>query len=148
MWWSYHMLGPTTSFAEIVTFVDTGVKETETMVHVLLPLYFILPLRPEKKQKEHFDEIKCRKKELKQLSGEIDNIVSEKKNLDAFQSKSISAFSTAVTPRLPKAFADKYYPRTANGKLELQRDIATLRLACDSKIPSQSENDKDLLLRY
>lgn len=97
-----------------------------------------------KKHKEHLEEIKKRKKELKEINRDIDDITAEKKNLDAFQSKSISAFSTAVTPRLLKAFGDKYSPRTAKGKLELQRDIATLRLACNNKIPPCSENERDM----
>ena len=32
----------------------------------------------------------------------------EKKNLIAFQSKSILAFATAITPRLNRAFSEKY----------------------------------------
>jgi hypothetical protein len=96
------------------------------------------------KHKEHFDEIKKRKKELKEINRDIDEITTEQKNLDAFQSKSISAFSTSITPRLLKAYGDKYSPRTAKGKLELQRDIATLRLACNNKIPPVSENEREM----
>ena len=98
------------------------------------------------KHKEHFEEIRRRKKELKEISREIDAAAMEKKNLETFQSKSISAFSVAVTPRLLKAFVDKYSPRTATGKLELQKDIATLRLACKGKIPPLpvSGSDRDL----
>lgn len=97
-----------------------------------------------KKHKEHFDEIKKRKKELKEINSDINDAITEQKNLDAFQSKSISAFSIAITPRLLKAFGDKYSPRTSAGKLELQKDIATLRLACDNKIPPVSENEREL----
>ena len=69
----------------------------------------------------------------------------EKKNFDSFQSKSISAFSSAVTPRLTKAFPEKYSLTTAQGKLELQKDIATLRLACCNKIPSHADSsDREL----
>ena len=56
-------------------------------------MYFILQLWSEKKHKEHFDEIKKRKKELKEINGDINDAITEQKNLDAFQSKSISAFS-------------------------------------------------------
>ena len=135
----------TTQFAGIVIFAGIEVKEIGTMIPVLLPrVHHICTVAKKKKHKEHFDEIKERKKELKDTNREIDNTVLEKKNLDAFQSKSISAFSTAITPRLLKAFGDKYSPRTATGKLELQRDIATLRIACNNQIPPQSENDSDL----
>jgi hypothetical protein len=101
-----------------------------------------------KKHSEHFEEIKNRKKELKEICREVEKVTLEKKNLDAFQSKSISAFSSAVTPRLCKAFGDKYCPRTSAGKIELQKDIATLRIACNNKIPprSETENDRELFI--
>ena len=50
-----------------------------------------------KKHSEHFEEIKKRKRELKEVTREIEKVNMEKKNLEAFQSKSISAFATAVT---------------------------------------------------
>ncbi len=65
----------------------------------------------------------------------------EKKYIESFQSKSISAFSSAVTPRLSKAFGDKYSLKTSSGKLVLQKDIATLPAACESKIPEETGND-------
>ena len=85
------------------------------------------------------------KKQLKEVQKEIDTVTMEKKNFDSFQSKSISAFSSAVTPRLTKAFPEKYSLKTAQGKLELQKDIATLRLACCNKIPSRADSsDREL----
>lgn len=68
------------------------------------------------------------------------------KNLEAFQSKSILAFATAVTQRLLKAFRDKYSPRTLGGKVALQKDIATLQIACNNKIPSVSDNERNMFL--
>ena len=69
----------------------------------------------------------------------------KKKNFDSFQSKSISAFSSAVTLRLTKAFPEKYLLKAAQGKLELQKDIATLRLACCNEIPSRADtSDREL----
>ena len=85
------------------------------------------------------------KKQLKEVQKEIDTVTMEKKNFDSFQSKSISAFSSAVTPRLTKAFPEKYSLKTAQGKLELQKDIATLRLACCNEIPSRADtSDREL----
>lgn len=68
----------------------------------------------------------------------------EKKNLEAFQSKSILAFATAVTQRLLKAFPEKYSPRTPGGKLALQKDIATLRIDCNNKIPSVADDERNM----
>ena len=96
-----------------------------------------------KKHPEHFEEIRKMKKQLKDLQKEIDTVAMEKKNFDSFQSKSISAFSSAVTPRLAKAFPEKYSLRTAQGKLELQKDIATLRLACANKILPLADSISD-----
>ena len=93
-----------------------------------------------KKHPEHTEEIRKMKKQLKEVQKEIDTVTMEKKNFDSFQSKSISAFSSAVTPRLTKAFPEKYSLTTAQGKLELQKDIATLRLACCNKIPSRADS--------
>ena len=98
-----------------------------------------------KKHPEHTEEIRKMKKQLKEVQKEIDTVTMEKKNFDSFQSKSISAFSSAVTPRLTKAFPEKYSLTTAQGKLELQKDIATLRLACCNKIPSRADSsDREL----
>ena len=56
------------------------------------------------------------------------------------------SLSQHVTPRLVKAFGEKYSLTTAKGKLDLQKDIATLRLACENKIPqtSPSQSDREL----
>ena len=97
-----------------------------------------------KKHPEHFDEIKSAKKKLRDINKEIDSAEVERKNIESFQSKSISAFSSAVTPRLLKAFGDKYSLKTSKGKLILQKDIATLRAACENKIPEQTGNDRQL----
>ena len=96
-----------------------------------------------KKHPEYFEEIRNMKKQLKDLQKEIDTVTMEKKNFDSFQSKSISAFSSAITPRLAKAFPEKYSIKTAKGKLELQKDIATLRLACANKIPLRADSISD-----
>ena len=45
-----------------------------------------------------------------------------------------------------KPFGVKYSPRISDGKRELQKDIATLRLACNNEIPPVSENEKELFL--
>lgn len=76
----------------------------------------------------------------------IDSVGLEKKNYESFQSKSISVFSSAVAPRLVKAFGEKYSLKTAKGKLELQKDKATLRLARENKIPESlpSQSDREL----
>lgn len=98
-----------------------------------------------KKHPEHTEEIRKMKKQLKEVQKEIDTVTMEKKNFDSFQSKSISAFSSAVTPRLIKAFPEKYSLKTAQGKLQLQKDIATLRLACCNEIPSRADtSDREL----
>ena len=99
-----------------------------------------------KKHSEHFEEIKKRKRELKEVTREIEKVNMEKKNLEAFQSKSISAFATAVTQRLLKAFPEKYSPRTPGGKLALQKDIATLRIDCNNKIPSVADDERNMFL--
>lgn len=99
-----------------------------------------------KKHSEHFEEIKKRKRELKEVTREIEKVSMEKKNLEAFQSKSISAFATAVTQRLLKAFPEKYSPRTPGEKLALQKDIATLRIACNNKIPSVADDERNMFL--
>jgi hypothetical protein len=89
-----------------------------------------------KKHPEHFEEIRTLTKRCKQLKSDIDILRQDKQNLVSFESKSISAFTTAVTNRLIKAFPDRYDPRTAIGKIKLQKDIVTIRLACNGKIPN------------
>lgn len=103
-------------------------------------------LRATKKHPEHFEEIKKLTKRRKQLSEKLDTIDKNKKHLAAFESKTISAFTTAVTGRLAKAFPDRYDTRTAAGKIKLQKDIATIRIACDNKVPAVSTNDRSLFL--
>ena len=137
------MLEPKVPFAVIVTFGATEVKETNETVRAMQP-HALHTTAIKKKHKEHFDEIKKRKKELKEINSDINDAITEQKNLDTFQSKSISAFSIAITPHLLKAFGEKYSPRTSAGKLELQKDIATLRLAYDNKLPPVSENEREL----
>ena len=97
-----------------------------------------------KKHPEHFEQIRQAKKRLKDVTKELDNVNLEKKNLAAFQSKSISAFATAITPRLIRAFSDKYSLKTAKGKQELQKDIATLRVGCNNTVPENAGADKEL----
>jgi hypothetical protein len=84
---------------------------------------------------EHLDEVRNIKKQVKGLTKEVDNLKSEKKNVVAFQSRSISAFATA-------AFPDKYSLKTASGKLDLQKDMAKLRMVCHSKAPENTGEDK------
>ena len=100
-----------------------------------------------KKHPEHFEEIRNAKKNIKDINKEIDSAEMEKKNIESFQSKSISAFSSALTPRLLKAFGDKYSLKTSSGKLVLQKDITTLRAACENKIPEETGNDRELFTR-
>ena len=51
-----------------------------------------------------------------------------------------------VTQRLLKAFPEKYSPRTPGGKLALQKDIATFRIACNNKIPSVADDERNMFL--
>ena len=97
-----------------------------------------------KKHPEHFDEIRNSKKQLKDINKEIESAELEKKNIESFHSKSISAFSSAVTSRLLKTFGEKYSLKTSTGKLCLQKDIAALLAACDNKIPDDTGNDREL----
>ena len=71
----------------------------------------------------------------------------EKKSIESFQSKSISAFSSAVTPHHLRAFRDKYSLKTSPGELILQKDLATLRATCKNKIPDETRNDRELLTK-
>ena len=96
------------------------------------------------KHPEHFEEIRKVRKEIKDVSREIDDASLEKRNITAFQSKSISAFASAITPRLTRVFGDKYSLKTAQGKLQLQKDISILRAACNNKIPENTGNDQEL----
>ena len=95
-----------------------------------------------KKHPEHFEQIRNLTKKQKQLNSEIETLNTNKSSLEAFQSKSVSAFVTAVTPRLLKAFPDKYNTTTTSGKILLQKDLATLRIACNNKIPSPSADER------
>ena len=97
-------------------------------------MLFLYTLWPEE-HPEHFEEIRTLTKRCKQLKQEIEILKQDKQNLVAFESKSISAFTTAVTNRLIKAFPDRYNLRSAIGKIKLQKDIVTIRLACNGKIP-------------
>ena len=99
-----------------------------------------------KKHPEHFEEIKKLSKRRKQLTEKLDILDKNKKHLAAFESKTISAFTTAVTKQLAKAFPDRYDTRTAAGKIKLQKDIATIRIACNNKVPAVSTNDRSLFL--
>ena len=99
-----------------------------------------------KKQPEHFEEIKKLSNRRKQLTEKLDILDKNKKHLAAFELKTISAFTTAVTGRLAKAFPDCYDTRTAAGKIKLQNDIATIHIACNNKVPAVSTNDRSLFL--
>ena len=46
----------------------------------------------------------------------------------------ISAFTTAIAPRLTRAFGKKYSLKIEKGKLELQKDISIIRSACKNKM--------------
>ena len=54
-------------------------------------------------------------------------------------------FTTAVTGQLAKAFPGRYDTRTA-AKMKLQKDIATILIACNNKFPTVSTNDRSLFL--
>ena len=99
------------------------------------PCYSYISCGQKKKHPEHFEEIRTLTKRCKQLKQEIEILKQDKQNLVAFESKSISSFTTIVTSRLIKAFPDRYNPRSAIGKIKLQKDIVTIRLACNGKIP-------------
>ena len=98
------------------------------------------------KHPEHFEQIKRLNKRRTKLAEVLDTIEKNKKNLAAFESKTISAFTTAVTGRLVKAFPDRYDTRTAAGKIKLQKDIATIRIACSNEVPAVSTNDRYMFL--
>lgn len=51
-----------------------------------------------------------------------------------------------MTQRLPKAFPEKYSPRMPGGKLALQKDITTLRMACNNKIPYVADDERNMFL--
>jgi hypothetical protein len=110
------------------------------------PCYSYIRCGQKKKHPEHFEELCTLMKRCKQLNSEIDILRQDKQNLVAFESKSISAFTTAVTNRLIKAFPDRYSPRTAIGKIKLQKDIVTIRLACNGKIPNFSTVTDDRII--
>ena len=95
-----------------------------------------------KKHTEHFEQIRNLTKNQKQLNSEIETLNTSKSSLEAFQSKSVCAFVTAVTPRLLKVFPDRYNTTTTSGKILLQKDLATLRIACSNKIPSPSMDQR------
>ena len=86
-------------------------------------LFLYIRCGQKKKHPEHFEEIRTLTKRCKQLKQEIEILKQDKQNLVAFESKSISAFTTGVTNRLIKAFPDRYNPRSAIGKIKLQKDI-------------------------
>ena len=112
------------------------------------PCYFYIRCGQKKKHPEHFEEMRTLTKRCNQIKSEIDILRQDKQNLVAFESKSISAFTTAITNRLIKAFPDRYDPRTAFGKIKLQKDIVTIRLACNGKIPNFTTvtDDRDYFL--
>ncbi len=76
------MLRRTTTFAAIVTFEGTGVKETKEMVRVALPRALHTVIVATKKETEGTFR---RTKEKKM----IEYVTTKQKNLDVFQSKSI-----------------------------------------------------------
>ena len=78
------------------------------------------------------------------MSREIDDASLEKRKITAFQSKSISVFASAIRPHLTRVFGDKYPLKTAQGKLQLQKDISILRAACNNKTPENTGNDQEL----
>lgn len=75
-----------------------AVMETKEKINVNLRLALLISCVDKKRNSKHFEEIKG-KQELKEIDREIDKKKTnmEKKKLEAFQSKSISAFATAVT---------------------------------------------------
>ena len=87
------------------------------------------------------------KKRRKQLKEELDALEKNRKNLAAFESKTISAFTIPISGRLLKAFPDQYDTKTAKGKIKLQKDIATIRIACNNKVPAVSMDDRSMFLK-
>ena len=100
-----------------------------------------------RKHPEHFEGVKNLKKRRKQLKEELDALEKNRKNLATFESKTISAFTIAVSGRLHKAFPDQYDTKTAKGKIKLQKDIATIRIACNNKVPAVSIYDRSMFLK-
>ena len=99
-----------------------------------------------KKHPEHFEEVNSLKKRRKQLKERLDALEKNRKNLAAFESKTISAFTIAISSRLLKAFPGQYDTKTATGKIKLQKDISTIRIACKNKIPAVSVDDRSMFL--
>ena len=98
-----------------------------------------------KKHSEHFEEIKKRKRELKEVTHEIEKVNMEKKNLEAFQSKSIG-FCYCRNAAFAQSISRKIFPRTPGGKLALQKDVAMLRIDCNNKIPSVADDERNMFL--
>ena len=74
------MLEVTIQFVETVTFVVTEVMVTKRMISVTrLLVLCTLCVDKKKKHSEHFEEIKKRKRELKEVTREIEKVNMEKK---------------------------------------------------------------------
>ena len=103
---------------EIVICEVIGPKETKTRLlaktHHAFSMY---RAGNTKKHPKHFEEIKKLSKRRKQLTEKLDILDKNKKHLAAFESKTISAFTTAVTGRLTKAFPDRIETSLRVGKM-------------------------------
>ncbi|XP_070582212.1 uncharacterized protein [Ptychodera flava] len=102
---------------------------------------FVYCGRKDKHTQDHFAQVKKLKEKESKKAKQITQTETELKVLEDFQSKSISAFTTEITPRLMRAFPEKYQARTTKGKVELQHDIGILRVAYDNNISKLPQND-------
>ena len=73
------MLEVTIQFVETVTFVVTEVMVTKRMISITRLLVLRTSCVVEKRNSEHFEEIKKRKRELKKVTRAIEKVNMEKK---------------------------------------------------------------------
>ena len=87
----------------------------------------------QKKHSEHFEEIKKRKRELKEVTHEIEKVNMEKKNLEAFQSKSIG-FCYCRNAAFAQSISRKIFPQNAG------RKISTSKRCCNASDRLQQQD--------
>ncbi|XP_070560458.1 uncharacterized protein [Ptychodera flava] len=92
--------------------------------------------RKDRHKQDHlkFAKVARLKEEESKKTREIREKESQLKQLEDFQSKTISAFSIAIGSRLTRAFPEVYNPKTQSGKVELQRDLTILREAYGNNV--------------
>ena len=115
----------------------TGIGEMMLVTFLHVPRISLCGQK--KKHPQHFAEIKRVKKSYAKLT-----VLKLKSKTSNHSDQSISAFSSAVTPRFLNAVGDKYSLKSSKGKLISHKDLGTLQAACENKIPDQTGNDREL----